>query len=147
MKEKSPEEGRAVPDYEGWYEISDQGRVRRTHAGSGTRVGRLLQPAVAPNGYQVVCLSRDGNQRVHYVHHLVAVAFLGGTAVPGMNIHHRDADRLNNWAVNLEWITAAENTREARQRTPKAYKYAGRVVWPMVYKANVPLLRNILRRR
>jgi hypothetical protein len=44
------------------------------------------------------------------VHRLVGEAFVPGF-FEGAHIDHLDGNKLNNRADNLEWVTAAENTR------------------------------------
>jgi len=39
----SLEEWRPVVDYEGWYEVSSLGRIRRVRAGQGARAGYVLK--------------------------------------------------------------------------------------------------------
>lgn len=61
------------------------------------------------NGYFIVSLVNDDNIRKnYYVHRLVAQAF-----IPNPNnypqVNHKDEDKTNNHASNLEWCTAAYN--------------------------------------
>lgn len=85
------EEWRAIPDYEGLYEVSDQGNVRRIGpacpsttpsrvGGGGTRPMRLLRPYRHENGICSIKLSRDALPRTHAIHRLVASAFPGSIA-------------------------------------------------------------------
>jgi hypothetical protein len=89
------------------YVVSDAGRVRSPY-------GRVLKPqSDHPYGYQHVQLGR-GNQ--HYVHRLVAAAFIGDVA--GMDVEHVDGDTENNAVTNLLIVTHAENMRRQRLRKP-----------------------------
>ena len=70
---------------------------------------RELHPFDNGNGYKVVGLNRDGKVKNHYVHRLVAAAFL--EKPDGKDyINHKDYNRGNNHVSNLEWTTAKENT-------------------------------------
>lgn len=103
-----------VVGYEGWYEVSDQGRVRRVKAAPGAQVGYILQPARMQIGYHMVTLSKNSskNRERKYVHDLVAAAFVGPRP-KGQQINHKDGDKARSWADNLEYVTQAENARHA----------------------------------
>ena len=100
------EEWRAI---DGWpYEVSNLGRVRR---GPGDKIGpgRLVRPV---REYVRVGLRRPGKKGIYPVHLLVAGAFLCPRP-DGHNANHKDGDKANNRADNLEWLTRNENQRHA----------------------------------
>jgi len=105
MEDYTTEEWRAIPGYEGLYEVSDQGNVRRIVENSA----RLLRPSVSNSGYQTVSLSKRGRQRSYFVHQLVTLAFIGPEPLPDIQVHHINSNREDNRAVNLEYLTRAEN--------------------------------------
>lgn len=96
-----------VAGYEGLYEVSNTGKVRRR--------GKELKPAVC-KGYKMVNLSKNGKERSYLVHRLVAIAF-----VPNLNgekcVNHMDEQTLNNNATNLEWCSIAYNNRYGTRPT------------------------------
>lgn len=113
------EEWRPVKGYEGLYEVSDMGRVRsldRIVIASTPespwykRVspGRILSGGENGFGYRFVYLGKNGVISRHYIHRLVAAAF-----IPNPNnypiINHKDENRSNNCADNLEWCTHKYN--------------------------------------
>jgi hypothetical protein len=94
------ESWRDVPGYEGLYEVSDWGRVRRN--------GKILKPAKIKNGYLRVDLYKDGIQRHALLHRIVAQAFIPNPQnLPQVN--HKDEDKTNNAVSNLEWCTQEYN--------------------------------------
>lgn len=107
-----------VVGYEGLYEVSNMGRVRRldTIIGGphGRRVwrGRVLRPHFARDGRACVSLGRGGKQTTRRVHVLVAAAFLGPRP-EGADVCHYDGDASNNIVGNLRYDTRANNTRDA----------------------------------
>ena len=112
------EEWRPVVGYEGWYEVSNLGRVRRVKAGPRTYVGRVLKPQRLSGkpGYWGVRLWRNtGRGESKRVHLLVAAAFLDPQPSPLHEINHRDGDSWNNVATNLEWLLHEDNVRHAFQ--------------------------------
>jgi hypothetical protein len=105
----------------GWggYEVSIEGRVRsiaRTVSrrdGTTQRFrGRELRPFRNSEGYWVVRLSMPGKRAVERVHRIVATAFVA----PGHTtetVNHKDGNKSNNRADNLEWATRSENTKHS----------------------------------
>ena len=97
---------KAIPGYEGLYEVSDQGRVR-----SFRRVanGQLLRPGRMPQGHLSVALGRGNSQCVHK---LVLLAFVG----PAPDKHeccHNNGNPADNRLENLRWGTRSENIKDA----------------------------------
>lgn len=110
------EEWRPVVGFEGRYEVSNLGRVRRLTGGRNTKAGKILKPQNNSRGYFTVRLgSNRQDSRDYTIHALVATAFIGPRPA-GYDVDHRDGVRINNAAVNLEWVTRAENIRRAYQR-------------------------------
>lgn len=108
------EEWRPVVGYEGWYEVSNLGRVRRIRPAPGATPGKILKPALKgrPTAYLSITLSRGDISQERKIHRLVTEAFWG-SCPPGHQANHRDGNKLNNAATNLEWITASQNIRHA----------------------------------
>jgi hypothetical protein len=96
-----------VLGYEGLYTIDDKGQVYSNYKG-----GRTLKKVLDPDGYETVCLHKDGKQRNQRVHRLVAKAFIGDND-SSMSVNHKDGNKLNNAVDNLEWMTFADNNKHA----------------------------------
>jgi hypothetical protein len=67
----------------------------------------------------------DGRKTPRFVHHLVAECFLGPKP-EGLQINHKDGNRFNNAADNLEYVTPKENTQHAIRlglREPKTAEH------------------------
>ena len=97
-----------IPGYEGLYKISNYGRVYSNFTG---KIRKDVQSGI---GYRAIQLS-DSNRKKHrhYIHRLVAIAFLGEPPSEDYIINHKDLDKTNNVVTNLEWCTVAENNRHA----------------------------------
>jgi integrase/recombinase XerD len=103
-------EWRDIAEYDGVYQVSDQGQVRNT------QTSKILQPVKMKNGRLYVTLSSSGFQRKCTVHGLVASAFLGDCP-PNHEITRKDGDCLHNDASNLEYVTRKENQKRFVMRT------------------------------
>ena len=106
------EEWRDIPGYEGKYQVSCYGNVRAlNYHGRAWHVCLLkLRPRGKDNPYLCAELyDRSGKMHHHYVHVLVAQAF-----IPNPNgfpcVNHKDEDKLNNCVSNLEWCTYKYNS-------------------------------------
>ena len=116
--EKEHDEGmleemwRAIPDYEGWYEISDWGNIKRVRTGPGIFVGRILRQSLDGDGYHQISLSKLGDIRTIKVHKLVMLSFIGPRP-EGKQINHKDGNKDNNHLDNLEYLTQSENMTHA----------------------------------
>ena len=87
------------------YKVSDTGIVYG-------KSGKPLKPSINPNGYQIVVFTINGKQKGFSVHNLVARAFVKGYK-KGLQVNHKDGNKLNNNASNLEWCTPLENVRHS----------------------------------
>lgn len=113
------EQWRPVENYEGFYEVSSEGRVRscdrmsKCSRGDKKRLWRgrdLSQTVASTRGYKQVSLSKEGVIKKVYVHRLVAEAF---TDARDETVNHIDGNKLNNALDNLEWCTYSENNSHA----------------------------------
>lgn len=123
-------EWKDVVGYEGYYKVSNTGRVIRLerkvwspHNNSWSTIPEKLLDLTATksglneNAYVQVSLTKDGVNRKHYfVHRLVAEAFIPNPDnLPVVN--HIDENGLNNRIDNLEWCTQDYNTNYGNRNT------------------------------
>lgn len=114
----SPEEWRAIPEYEGLYEVSSHGRVRSLprvvqRGKSALPIKeRILKPHTNRNGYKQINLSKAGRTRSREVHPLVMLAF-AGPYPENCEIRHLDGNPGNNNLSNLRYGTKTENTMDS----------------------------------
>jgi hypothetical protein len=109
------EEWKAIPGYEGYYEISTLGNVRsveRTVKGrwGAHKIGaRIMKQQVSYDGYLKVSLCKDCEQETVNTHILMALAFLEKPAGKDQ-IDHCDRNPKNNVITNIRWVDAKENS-------------------------------------
>jgi len=119
------EQWRPVIGYEGLYEVSNAGRVRRSGPSMDgkARIGRILRPAPASHGYPTVVLWRQGRGRTETIHRLVAAAFIG-LCPDGHEVNHINGLKDDNDVNNLEYVTFSGN--KAHQWAMKRRTASGR---------------------
>jgi len=112
----------AIPGYDGLYSVTRDGRVF-SHA-KPRRKGHwdpkefFLKPRYTRNGYQYVTLVRPGLTRNMFVHRIVCLAFHGPAPADQPIVNHKDAQKANNHADNLEWCSYSENMVHAMKTVP-----------------------------
>ena len=104
-EELKNERWRDIFGYDGMYQVSDLGRVRSLKYGKT----RLLRPGKTKDCYFIVQLWRNGQGKVLLVHRLVAQAFIPNDDESNNQVNHKDENKQNNRADNLEWCTAQYN--------------------------------------
>ena len=117
------EEFRDIKGYEGIYQISNLGRVKSFKLNKE----KILVKSVN-SGYYTVNLYKNKNQKTRRVHQLVAEAFLNHVRGLKLVIDHINHNRLDNKAINLQWVTIRENTSKDKWRLETSSKYLG-VSW------------------
>lgn len=115
------EEWRDVVGYEGLYQVSSIGRVKSLFRyrdcgpkGLQPMPERMLKQSrdKGQSKYLHVSLSKGGNVKTWSVHTLVAFAFIPNpNGLPMVN--HKDTNKVNNCADNLEWTTRIGNAQHA----------------------------------
>ena len=102
-----------VEGYEGFYSVSNQGRVKSI-VRSGRRTERILAPTSNGYGYLIVGFRKEGKVKSFLVHRLVMLTFEPTEYSDVLEVNHKDFDTTNNTFTNLEWCTRKENTDHFR---------------------------------
>jgi hypothetical protein len=93
------------------YEASSLGRLRSLNYKRTGKV-KVLKPSVT-GGYLKTMLQMDsGKYSSRYVHKFVTITFLG-ECKSGLEVNHKDGNKLNNSISNLEYVTKSENIKHA----------------------------------
>lgn len=117
------EEWKAIAGYEGLYEVSNMGRVKSVGFYVNGKIrprytrAKLRLASSMNTGYPKVELVKHGKVVSASIHRLVAKAFVLNPL--GLDtVHHKDEDKSNAKASNLEWTTRAENVQDWFKRRP-----------------------------
>lgn len=102
------EEWRDIPNYEGLYQVSSLGKVKSLRDRYGNPREKMLKFERNRGGYLLTFLCKNGKKKTFSVHRLVANAFIDNPSnLPQVN--HKDENKENNQASNLEWCTQKYN--------------------------------------
>lgn len=81
------------------------GRMTSSLGRITSRVGLVYKGYLTAAGYYATQVLGQK----HFVHRLVALAFLGPPLTDNLYVNHKDLDKGNNAANNLEYVTPAQN--------------------------------------
>ena len=139
--EEEIEEWKDIPNYEGYYQCSNMGRIKGLSRvcfqkeGKNRRVPeKILKPINNPTRYYSVDLHRKSVHRVHRIHQVVALVFLGHSPNNKMFVvDHINGIRIDNRLSNLRIVSRRQNVSTCfrSDKSSMSSRYIG-VSW---YKA------------
>jgi hypothetical protein len=105
----------SLKGYEGLYEISSLGRIKRLQytrpnplTGTNSFYPEKVMKIQNGNVYKQITLVKDGKRKTFTMHRLIALHFI--PLVDGKpHVNHIDGNKYNNAIENLEWVTQSEN--------------------------------------
>lgn len=112
---------RDIKGYEGSYQVSNLGRIKsldryiwcKSNKSYSLFKGKIHKLDTKDKKYAQIGIWLNSECSKYLIHRLVAIAF-----IPNPNdypeVNHKDADKLNNNAENLEWCTHLQNQRDAK---------------------------------
>ena len=140
------EEWKDVVGYEGFYQVSNFGRVRSMDKKIGKKAykGRILR-IISTKRYDVVGLSVNGVLKQKSVHRLVAEAFLPNPENKPC-VDHIDTILKNNNVSNLRWVSSKENSNNPLTllHQSRSQKGLAKKHWPCseTAKRNIALAKS-----
>lgn len=106
LYEPPRERWKKVVGYEGLYEVSSFGQVRKID-------GTIIAQSIVKGGYKSLSLRKDGKNRKFFAHILVLTAF-DKPKPAGLQCRHRNGNSADNRLENLKWGTPLENGLDKR---------------------------------
>ncbi len=113
MNKHQSEVWKPIAGYEGLYEVSNFGRVRNASKAHCAK-GGILKPQADSAGYCRINVYKCGKMVHKLVHRVVAEAFVENP-LNKSEVNHKDGNKANNIATNLEWVTPKENIKHSIQ--------------------------------
>lgn len=123
------EEFRDIPDYEGFYQVSDLGRVKSLNriiirSNHNKKIKSQVLKQCEYNKYNRVSLKLNGNNKQWFVHILVAKTFIPNYKNLPKVDHIIEGNKRNNKVGNLQWISIRDNSRKYNNHK-NASSYSG----------------------
>lgn len=118
VKEEIQEIWKDIKDYEGLYQVSNLGRIRSLDkmVWNGQSYwemkGKILIPGKDKDGYLQIGLYKNKKRKGFKIHRLVSEYFIENEENKP-EVNHKDGNKQNNNANNLEWVTSSENSTHA----------------------------------
>lgn len=109
----------AVYGYEGRYEINESGQIK------SLMTNQIISQRYDSKGYLKVSLRKDGKQTSKGVHRLLMETFCPIEGMENLTVNHINHIKDDNRLENLEWITNAENVKEAYAAGLHLHKHKG----------------------
>ncbi len=110
-----------IPEFEGLYAITKDGSIwsypkvwKRRNGTTSKHDGKWMSLWLHNAGYLGVDLrDKRGVKRKFLVHRLVALTYIG---IPKrLEVNHKNGNKKDNSASNLEWVTSSQNSQHAEQ--------------------------------
>ncbi len=93
-----------IPSTDGRYSVTSTGLIYDNEK------QRYLTQCVNDKGYKCISLVIEGKRKTKQIHRFVAQAFIENPD-DKPQVNHKDGDKTNNHAINLEWSTQSENMK------------------------------------
>ena len=108
-----------IPNYEGLYQASNHGRIKRVRsekkdARNRTRIKNevILKPYLNNTDRELVRLSKNGKTKTFLVYRLVAITFIPNP-LNKKTINHINGNHKDNKIENLEWCSFSDNMKHS----------------------------------
>jgi hypothetical protein len=99
-----------IPDYEGYYQVSNLGRIKSLERITGVKNNiyvkcAILKIGLDSHGYPRVNLSKNSSQKIFKIHRVMAEVFFNHKSTKGLHIDHINRIRHDNRIINLQVIS------------------------------------------
>lgn len=93
------------------YQVNNKGEVKSLPRNGTVKAERIMKPRIQDNGYLAVNLKYKGVSNNYHIARLVAFAFqeICGEWFEGAQVNHKNENKFDNRAENLEWVISKDN--------------------------------------
>ncbi len=106
--------------------VSSCGRIRHIN-------GRKTYGSRRKGGYREISIKR----KQYLVHRLICLGFYPNDNSRSLQVNHKDGNKSNNNISNLEWCTASQNSKHARQLNKRGMNIGGRPVKQLTVSGDI----------
>lgn len=111
-----------IDGYKGRYKISNEGRVKSFVISDK---GVVFKDRLNKSGYKHVALRKNGKSKEFLVARLVVYHFVEKNDNPEITVNHKNGNKIDDRAENLEWMNRSEQMYHAydnKLKLPRKYK-------------------------
>ena len=131
-----------VWDYRGLYQVSSEGKVKSLNYHQ-TGKEKILKAKKTKESYLQVGLSKDGKVKQFLVSRLVAHMFIENDDTKHKTeVNHKDENKTNNSASNLEWCTPKQNINHGTRNERVAKALSKKVIGYSLTSTKVIILQS-----
>lgn len=98
-----------IPWYEGKYQVSNLGRVKKIKT-SKRSSEKILKHWLTTSWYCNICLYNNWIPKMYSIHRLVLLAFIWKS---DLDVNHKDWNKQNNYINNLEYTSKSYNIKHS----------------------------------
>ena len=136
---KDYEEWKDIKGYEGIYQVSNLGRVKRLagpDASGHIRKERILKARADKQGYLLVTLYKNGDRHNELIHRLMLKTFCPIENMDDFHVDHINFNTQDNRLENLQWLKPEDNrSKKSGSNWKKVCCIETGIIYPSIREA------------
>lgn len=133
-----------IKGYEGLYQVSNKGFVRRIHKDKRcNNLYRIISNNKNNKGYLCVDLWKNNIGERFFVHKLIIETFIDPKPFVNSVCRHLDGNQLNNNPNNLKWGTNKENSQDSIKH--KTFQMGSKHYLAKLKEEDIPRIKQMIK--